>query len=137
MEGEMVLRVLVCVFLAALVVGLRAETGNTVHAHEILPASAGIDESFEKKQRRRLIAGWTMLGAGLGIGFGAIAAQKRGIGAAIGVGALGAATMLTGGALLIRRRRLRNSHDETVVANEGSTLVIRPGLGSVTIAGRF
>jgi len=137
MEGDMVLKTFVGVLLAAIVIGLGGEARNSAHAQDMLPASADIDDSYQKKQRRLLIAGWTMLGVGLGVGFGAIAAQKRSIGAAIGVGALSAAIMLTGGGLLIRRRRLRNSHNETVIVDDGPNLVIQPGLGSLTIAGRF
>lgn len=133
----MVLKTFVGVLLTATIIGLGGQAQNSAHAQDVLPASADVDDSFEKKQRRLLITGWTMLGAGLGVGFGAIAAQKRGIGAAIGVGALGAAIMLTGGGLLIRRRRLLNSRDETAIADDGPNLVIRPGLGSLTIAGRF
>ena len=133
----MVLKTFVGVLLAAIVIGLGGEARNSAHAQDMLPASADIDDSYQKKQRRLLIAGWTMLGVGLGVGFGAIAAQKRSIGAAIGVGALSAAIMLTGGGLLIRRRRLRNSHNETVIVDDGPNLVIQPGLGSLTIAGRF
>jgi hypothetical protein len=136
-EGELVLKTFAGVLLAALVIGLDGEARRSAHAQDMVPASADTDDSYEKKQRRLLISGWTMLGVGLGVGFGGIAAQERSVGAAIGVGALGAAIMLTGGGLLIRRKRLRNSHNEPVVAHDGPILVIRPALGSLTIAGRF
>ena len=123
--------------LVAIVVGLGANRHRSAHAQDMLRASADIDHSFEKKQRRLLIAGWTTFGSGLGVGFGAIAAQKRSVGAAIGVGALGGAMMLTGGGLLIRRRLLRNRRDETVVTDHEPNLFIQPGLGSLAIAGRF
>ena len=123
--------------LVVIVVGLGANVQNSARAQDMQPASGDIDDSFEKNQRRLLIAGWTTVGVGLGVGFGAIAAQERGIGAAIGVGALGGAMMLTGGGLLIRRRLLRKRHHETLVADRGPNLFIQPGLGSVAIAGRF
>lgn len=141
MEGdhlaEPVRRTRLIWLLVAIVVGLGANVQSSAHAQDLLPASAGIDDSFEKKQRRLLIAGWTTFGSGLGVGFGAIAAQKRSVGAAIAVGALGGAMMLTGGGLVIRRRLLPNRRDEALVAYHGPNLVIQPGLGSLAIAARF
>jgi len=76
------------------------------------------EQEFQRKQKRRLVAGWTLVGVGIGAGVpltmwagnsgGDVSVGfKRGL--AVGISAL--AVVVAGGGVLIKRRMKKNEHD--------------------------
>jgi hypothetical protein len=100
-------------------------------------------QAFEKKQRRLNIAGWTLVSAGIAFPLIAtpIAAKRTSrdcevlecldYGFAVASWIVGPAMIISGTALLLKRRGLRKSHEAE------RELAIIPGLTGLTIQGTF
>lgn len=75
------------------------------------------EQEFQRKQKRRLVAGWTLFGVGAALVVPAVWAGNSGNdpsvglkrGLAVGVSAL--ALVVAGGGVLIKRRMKKNEHD--------------------------
>lgn len=108
-------------------------------------AMDNLDGYGSQKQRRLNIAGWTLVGAG--IAFPVIATSvsaSRNLGENCDIGqcpdvtvwvtsmVLGPAMIVTGTALLLKRRGLRKQREQ----GEPSVMVV-PGVAGVSISGRF
>lgn len=102
-------------------------------------------QAFEKKQRGLNIAGWTLIGAGAAFPLIAVPIQQvrsrdrsdcdvvaclDNIAAVTSL-VLGPSTIVTGGALLLKRRGLRREHERQ------AEVAITPGLTRLIISGRF
>lgn len=102
-------------------------------------------QAFEEKQRRLNIAGWTLVGVGAAFPVIAVPiSAARGnwgedcdvvgcpdVAVAITSLVLGPVMVVTGGALLLKRRGLRKEHERQPEVS------ITPGLTGVVISGRF
>jgi hypothetical protein len=103
-------------------------------------------QAFEKKQRRLNIAGWTLVGAGAAFPVIAVPiSAARGnwggedcdrlvcpdVAVALTSLVLGPVMIVTGGALLLKRRGLRKEHERQ------PEVAITPGVTGLMISGRF
>lgn len=102
-------------------------------------------QAFKEKQRRLNIAGWTLIGAGAAFPLIAVPIQEARSRdrsdcdlvacldniAAVTSLVLGPAMIVTGGALLLKRRGLRKEHEAQ------PEVAITPGVTGLTISGRF
>jgi hypothetical protein len=93
------------------------------------------EQAFQRKQRRKLAVGWTLVGAGTALAVSAVWLSRGGddvsdgFKRSIAVVVPGLAMVMTGGGLLIHRRIKKNEHDRTAQVRVGPT--------SISVQGRF
>jgi len=93
------------------------------------------EQAFQRKQKRELIIGWTLMGAGTGLAVSAIWLSRgggdpsAGLKRSLAVIVPGAAMVITGGGLLIHRRIKKNEHDRATQ--------VRVGPMSISVRGHF
>jgi hypothetical protein len=120
-----------------------AQDATTAPNRELGPPEH--EQAFQRKQRRLNIAGWTLVGAGAALPAIAvpISAARGNLGkdcdvvgcadvvAAVTSLVLGPVMVVTGAALLLKRRSLRKSH------KDDAQIALYPGLTGISMAGTF
>jgi hypothetical protein len=95
----------------------------------------GQEQEFQRKQKRRLAVGWTLMGAGTALAVSAVWLSKSGGDPSVGlkrslaVTIPGVAMVVAGGGVLIKRRIKKNEHD--------TAAQLRVTLMSISVERRF